>query len=66
MKPNVGSTDRLIRYILGILFIIGIFMVAGSFWKILLGVLAVVMFFTATINFCPIWAALRINTHKKN
>ncbi|ADH62246.1 MAG: YgaP family membrane protein [Deinococcota bacterium] len=65
MAPNVGSTDRMVRYLLVVVFaVIALFFVAGI-WKWVFGLLAVVMLVTATTNFCPIWAALGINTRRK-
>jgi hypothetical protein len=44
--------------------VIAFFFVAGI-WKWVFGLLALIMVATAAINFCPIWAALGINTQRK-
>ncbi|GIW25479.1 DUF2892 domain-containing protein [Meiothermus sp.] len=65
MVPNVGSTDRLIRYILAVVFFLIAFFASSGIWSWVFGLLGVVMLVTATLNFCPIWAALKINTRGK-
>lgn len=65
MIPNVGSADRLVRYVLAVVFfLIALFGNIGVLaW--VFGLLGVIMVVTATLNFCPIWAALKINTKGK-
>jgi Inner membrane protein YgaP-like, transmembrane domain len=66
MKKNVGSTDKIIRILLAVLFAIFIFTNVVTGWlAIVLGILAVVFLLTALLNFCPIWFGLKINTTKK-
>ena len=57
MKKNIGSTDRMIRIILGfVILIIGI--VAKSWWG-LVGLIPVV---TALIGWCPAYVPFGIST----
>jgi hypothetical protein len=64
MVPNVGSTDRLVRYILAaVLLLIALF--TSSAWGWLFVLLAVIMLITAALNFCPLWALFKINTRGK-
>jgi len=66
MKKNVGSIDKVIRYVLALLFVVLYFtnVVSGTLGIVLL-VLAAVFVFTAAIGFCPIHYVLKINTTKK-
>lgn len=66
MKPNVGSTDKLIRLVIAVVFVI-LFLtgvVSGTFGYILLG-LAAVLTITALVSFCGLYPLLGINTCKK-
>ncbi len=65
MKKNVGQTDRTIRIVVGIV-LIGLKLagiLSGTVGTIALvaGIIAVV---TGFINFCPIYALLKVNTSK--
>ena len=60
MLKNVGSGDRNIRIVIGIAIIIaGITL--QSWW----GLIGLVPLLTAGLNFCPLYAVLRISTNKK-
>ncbi|MGO8692066.1 MAG: DUF2892 domain-containing protein [Rectinemataceae bacterium] len=60
MLRNVGTVDRIIRIVLGIVVaVIGI--VYHSWW----GLLALVPILTAGVSLCPIYMALGISTRKK-
>lgn len=65
LNKNVGSTDKIVRYILAALFVILILTntVSGTL-AIILGVLAAIFVVTSLISFCPIWAALKFSTNK--
>ena len=60
MKQNIGTTDKIIRIILGIA-IIG----AGVFFQNWWGALGIIFIATALINWCPPYALLGISTRKK-
>lgn len=60
MKPNVGTVDRVLRYIVG-LAILG----AGYYYKSWWGLVGLVPILTATIRFCPVYTPLGINTGAK-
>ncbi|MCX8001390.1 MAG: DUF2892 domain-containing protein [Anoxybacillus mongoliensis] len=62
MKANVGSVDRMIRFILGIA-LLGLFFLEGNIKYV--GILGVVLIATAFIRFCPLYVPFRINTTKK-
>ncbi|MBO1436064.1 DUF2892 domain-containing protein [Meiothermus sp. CFH 77666] len=65
MVPNVGSTDRLVRYILAVVFFLIAFFGSSGIWAWVFGLLGVIMVVTATLNFCPIWAVFKVNTRGK-
>jgi len=59
MKKNVGSIDRVVRAIGGLV-IIGIGFVFQSWW----GAIGAIPLFTALIGWCPPYAMLGFNTCK--
>lgn len=65
MKKNVGSIDKIIRYVLAAVFITLFFtnVVVGVLGYILLA-LAAIFIITSLLNFCPIWWAIGIATNK--
>jgi len=66
MKANVGSTDKTIRIILGVvLLIVGFSVQMSAGLKTVVFVISGIALVTAFINFCPLWAALGINTKKE-
>lgn len=60
MNHNVGSVDRLLRIILGLLIaILGV--VFDSWW----GLIGLVPLATGLFSFCPVYCPLKISTVKK-
>jgi len=59
MTKNVGSLDRVIRLILGLV-IIGLGVAFQSWW----GVIGVIPIVTAVISWCPPYAMLGLSTCK--
>jgi hypothetical protein len=66
MKKNVGSIDKIVRYLLAVILVVLYFthVITGLIGIIGL-VLAVVFVLTALIGFCPIWWTIKVNTSKK-
>lgn len=63
MKPNEGSTDRLIRLILGVvLIIIGWPVLRNNTLGIILDVIGVLLLITGITGFCTVYKILGINT----
>lgn len=58
MKKNIGSTDMIIRLVLGL------FIVSLIFWgpKTLWGLIGLVPIITGLIGYCPLYPLLGINT----
>ena len=64
MKINMGTVDRIVRVVVGVvLAAVGFFGTTGV-WSIVLYVLAVVMFVTAAVGFCPLYLPFGISTKK--
>jgi len=64
VKCNVGSTDRTIRFVLGIVLLILAFTALKGTTGWIAAILGVVFLFTAAIKFCPLYAIFGINTCK--
>jgi hypothetical protein len=61
---NVGSIDRIIRYVgAAVLIVAGIF--SGGVTRYILWGISLVPILTATFQFCPLWLPFKINTYKK-
>lgn len=61
MKCNVGKTDKAIRIIAGLL--IG---AAGYYYQSWWGLIGLVPFLTAILNWCPLYIPFGIKTCKKD
>ena len=61
MKKNVGSIDRWVRIIIGL--VIAILGVLFNTWW---GLISIIFIGTAIFNFCPIWAITKVSTVKKD
>ncbi|MBW1861984.1 MAG: DUF2892 domain-containing protein [Deltaproteobacteria bacterium] len=59
MKKNIGTTDKVIRIIVGVIIII-IGFVFKSWW----GIIGILPILTAAIGWCPPYALLGISTFK--
>lgn len=59
---NVGTTDRTIRAIVGVIALILAFTTLGGVWTWVAGIVGVVMLGTAALGTCPPYAILGINT----
>lgn len=67
MKANMGSTDKIIRIVLAIVF--GLLYATGvveGILGIILLVLGAVFILTSAISFCPLYAPFGISTCKKS
>jgi amino acid transporter len=67
MKQNMGTLDRLIRFILAV--IIGILYFTGQISgtaAIVLGVIAIAFILTSAVGHCPAYTPLKISTKKAN
>lgn len=65
MKKNVGSVDKVVRYIIAAVAIWAAYThQVASPWNYVLYVVAVIMVLTALVGTCPIWLATGMNTLK--
>ena len=65
MKANVGTTDRAVRVIAGIVLIaLAVFGTIGPwlYTGIVLLVVGIVLLVTALVRWCPAWALFGLNT----
>jgi hypothetical protein len=60
MTKNIGSADRIVRIIIGVV-IIAAGLIFQSWW----GLIGLVPLLTAGLNFCPLYTVLGISTTKK-
>lgn len=60
MEKNVGKSDKIIRYILGIV-IIGAGIMFNSWW----GIIGIIPIFTAAMGWCPLYKILNMSTKNK-
>lgn len=69
MNKNVGSIDKIVRYLLSAglaVLAFTLFPVQHGNWiGVALLVVAAIFVVTSLISWCPIWAALRIRTNSK-
>jgi len=65
MKKNMGSTDKIVRIILAVVFAALYFTgtVSGTFGLVLL-ILGAVFLLTSLVSFCPLYAPFGISTCK--
>lgn len=59
MKINMGSVDRVLRVVAGLV-IIGAGIAFRSWW----GLIGVILLATAAIGFCPLYTLLGVSTRK--
>jgi hypothetical protein len=60
MKGNVGSVDRWIRIIAGLIIV-----VAGLVFKTYWGLIGIVPIATGLLRWCPLYCPFKISTAKK-
>jgi hypothetical protein len=66
MKANVGTVDRMIRYLLVLVIIVLLVTrsVHGAL-AIVLGIVGIMLLITAFVRYCPLYPVLRMSTVKK-
>jgi hypothetical protein len=63
MAVNESTTDRVIRFVLALILFYFAFQSASS-WNWILGIVAVVLLFTAITGFCALYKVLGISTKR--
>ena len=67
MKKNLGTADRIVRFIAGIVWIyLGYFVFSNSALRILSIVIGLISIVESFISYCGIYKLLNINTFKKH
>ncbi len=65
MKKNVGSIDKVVRFIIAAIAIWAAYThQVASPWDYVLYAVAAIMVLTAVVGTCPIWLATGMNTSK--
>ena len=64
MKQNMGSTDRIIRALVGIVALLIALFVTSGVVDIILYVIAAIMIITSLIGICPLYIPFGISTKK--
>ncbi len=57
MEKNVGKTERIIRYLLALIFVILSLTIKKYFTLFI--ILALIMFLTAVLSYCPLYSLLK-------
>ena len=65
MKKNVGKWDKIIRIIIGLIFLYFGSMSAGAL-SVIFYIVALILLLTGLFGTCPLYSALKINTCKKS
>jgi len=60
MWKNVGSIDRLIRIVVGIVLLSLVFIGPHTLW----GLIGIVPLLTAFVGFCPLYGILHVRTRR--
>ena len=63
LQPNIGKLDAGIRYLVGIVLLLGVVLI-DSPWR-WLGLIGIIPIVTAAVNFCPVWRLFGINTQER-
>jgi hypothetical protein len=65
MGTNLGTVDRVIRGVIGVILVaVGLFLVTGIFGIVLI-LLGVLLIFSGTVGFCHVYKVLHIRDSKK-
>ncbi len=62
MKCNVGTTDRIVRFIVGILLLLWAFLGLSGTGAWIAGIVGVILIATAWIKFCLLYKILGLST----
>lgn len=62
MQKNVGSTDKVIRWIIGLILLSLLFFLEGGVRYI--GLIGLIPILTAIVGFCPLYTLFKLNTNK--
>jgi hypothetical protein len=60
MEKNMASWDRILRVILGVIFVVLAVQKGGAWW--ILGVLGIIFILTSIVGFCPVYKIVGLKT----
>lgn len=67
MKINIGTPERIIRLILGVvLLLLPLVVTLGTLWTWVSVVIGLVLIATGILRFCPAWSIFGISTTREN
>jgi hypothetical protein len=67
MTKNMGTVDRIIRFVFAVAVVVLYFTgVISGILAIILGILAAVFLLTSIVGFCPLYAPFKLSTIKKS
>jgi hypothetical protein len=62
MQPNLGTLDRLVRVVLGVM-LLGLYGALPSPWRYLT-LVGIILIATAMMSFCPVYQVLGLRTRR--
>ena len=66
MKPNMSTTDKFIRVLIGVLIAVLYYLeVISGLTAIIVLAIGIIFLVTSLISFCPLYKVLGISTNKK-
>jgi hypothetical protein len=63
MQPNLGTFDRIVRVVLGVM-LLGLYGALPSPWRYLT-LFGIILIATAMLSFCPIYRVLGLRTRRE-
>ncbi len=66
LKKNVGTVDRILRAIIGIILIAAYFMYPDMAYKLVALIIGLILLATAALSSCPLYAIFGIKTCKSD
>ena len=64
MEKNIGETDRIIRFILGIVLIYLVFITSNKLLIVLFTIFGTILILESFIGFCGLYNLFKINTKR--
>jgi hypothetical protein len=65
MKANMGTVDRVVRFVLGVIALVVSFLVSSLALQIVLWVVAALLLVTSSFGVCPAYMPFHFSTKKK-
>ena len=66
MEKNVGTIDRIVRIVVGIILVyVAVFVIGKGILMYVVGLLGLIMLAAAVLAYCPLYPIMKINTAAK-